>query len=228
MRRLILASGILALCSGCGRSIHADLPSGQEAYALFPEPSEAAELSTYRIGPLDVLKVTVFREPDLSFDNLQVDAAGNLSYPLLGTIRAQGKTAIEISDEIARRLGQKYLVDPQVSVTVAASISQRVTVEGDVTTPGVYEINGTSTLLEALAQAKSPTDVAKLDQIVVFRRVDGKRMGAVFNLNDIREGRAPDPEIRGGDVIVVGYSAIKGGLRDFLRSAPILGLFRYF
>ncbi|WP_284053347.1 polysaccharide biosynthesis/export family protein [Stakelama marina] len=208
------------------------LPSGDAAYAMFPEPDLTRQATSYEIGPLDVLSITVFQEPDLSFsgtgNQLQVDAAGNISYPLLGTVRAAGKTALELSNEIAAALGRKYLVDPQVSVTVAASISQRVTVEGDVNKPGTYEINGTSTLLEALAQAESPTEVAKLDQIVIFRRVDGKRMGGVFNLNDIREGKAADPEIKGGDVIVVGFSAVKGAFRDLFKAAPFFNVFRYF
>ncbi|GAA4779051.1 polysaccharide biosynthesis/export family protein [Stakelama sediminis] len=193
-----------------------------------PAPRVGAQVADYRLGPLDVLSVTVFQEPDLSFDKLQVDASGNVSFPLIGTVHAQGKTASELSDDIAARLGKKYLVDPQVSVTVVSSVSQNVTVEGDVKEPGVYPVNGQSTLLQALAQAQSPTDVAKLDQVVIFRNIDGKRAGAVFNVKAIREGRAPDPQVLGGDVIVVGFDAVKGGFRDLLKTAPFFNLFRYF
>src|SRR3546814_7357236 len=79
-------------------------------------------------------------------------------------------------------------------------------VEGKVNQLGVYAINGRSTLLQALAQAQSPTDVANLSQVVIFRNIDGRRAGAVFDVKAIREGRTPDPEILGGDVIVVGRS----------------------
>jgi polysaccharide export outer membrane protein len=125
-------------------------------------------------------------------------------------------------------LGKEYLVNPQVSVSVASSVSQNVTVEGDVNQPGVYAINGTETLLTALAQAQSPTDVAKLNQVVIFRNINGKRAGAVFDVEAIREGRVPDPEVLGGDVIVVGFDRVKGAFRDFFKTAPFFYLFRYF
>jgi polysaccharide export outer membrane protein len=205
-----------------------DLPSGASAYSVIPAPDPGASVAAYRIGALDVLKVTVFQEPDLSFDQIQVDASGNVALPLIGTVHAEGKTAAELSSEIAAKLGTKYLVNPQVSVAVASSVSQNVTVEGNVGQPGVYAINGTSTLLQALAQAQSPTDVAKLDQVVIFRNIDGRRAGAVFDVKAIREGRMPDPEVLGGDVIVVGFDALKGAFRDFLKTAPFFAAFRYF
>src|SRR3546814_1122888 len=136
--------------------------------------------------------------------------------------------AAPLSSEIATKLGAKYLVNPQVSVSVASSVSQNVTVEGNVNQPGVYAINGRSTLLKALAQAQSPTDVANLSQVVIFRNIDGRRAGAVFDVQAIREGRPPDPEIVGGDVIVVGCDAVKGGFRDFFKMAPFFYVFRYF
>lgn len=229
VRRVAIASGMAVLCAGCsGMSADRDLPRGASAYSVIPAPDPEAPVAAYRIGALDVLKVTVFQEPDLSFDEIQVDASGNVALPLIGTVHAEGKSAAELSGEIAERLGAKYLVNPQVSVTVASSVSQNVTVEGNVEQPGVYAINGTSTLLQALAQAQSPTDVAKLDQVVIFRNIGGRRAGAVFDVEAIREGRAPDPQVLGGDVIVVGFDAIKGAFRDFLKMGPLLYAFRYF
>ena len=206
----------------------ADLPHGAASYAVMPPPDPGQASAAYRIGPLDVLKVTVFQEKDLSFDQIQVDASGNLAFPLIGTVHAAGDTALELSTEIARQLGKQYLVNPQVSVSVASSVSQNVTVEGDVNQPGVYAINGTETLLTALAQAQSPTDVAKLDQVVIFRNIDGKRAGAVFDVSAIREGRVPDPQVLGGDVIVVGFDQVKGVFRDLFKTAPFFYVFRYF
>jgi len=205
-----------------------DLPHGMASYGVMPPPDPSAPEAAYRIGPLDVLKVTVFQEKDLSFDQIQVDASGNLSFPLIGTVHAAGDTALELSGAIARELGKQYLVNPQVSVSVAASVSQNVTVEGDVKQPGVYAINGTETLLGALAQAQSPTEVAKLDQVVIFRNIDGRRAGAVFDVKAIREGRVPDPKVLGGDVVVVGFDQVKGVFRDLFKTAPFLYAFRYF
>src|SRR3546814_477011 len=141
--RVAIASGLAVVCAGCsGMSVDRDLPRGSAAYGVIPAPDAGATAAAYRIGALDVLKVTVFQEEDLSFDELQVDASGNVSLPLIGTVRAEGMTAAALSSEIATKLGAKYLVNPQVSVSVASSVSQNVTVEGNVNQPGVYAING--------------------------------------------------------------------------------------
>ena len=221
---VLLAAGLLSAC----QSPRAGLPHGADAYAVIPPPAAGTTRSAYRIGPLDVLAITVFQEPELSQRDLQVDASGNLLMPLVGTVQARGKTAHQLSREIAGRLGTEYLVDPQVTVTVTASVSQQVTVEGNVTMPGVYDITGAPTLLEALARARSPTRVARLQEVVVFRTIDGRRAGAVFDVAAIRNGRAPDPELLGGDVVVVGFDAVKGAFRDFLTTAPLVSAFRTF
>lgn len=225
-RSLCLLAGI-AGATGC-QSPRAELPRGAAAYALIPAPTAGTTRSQYRIGPLDMLAITVFQEPDLSQRDVQVDASGNLLMPLIGEVHARGKTAHQLSAEISRQLGTRYVVDPQVTVSVTNSVSQQVTVEGNVTQPGVYDITGAPTLLEALARARSPTRVARLEEVVVFRVVDGRRAGAVFDVAAIRNGRAPDPELLGGDVVVVGFDALKGAFRDFLSTAPLVSAFRAF
>lgn len=223
-REILLLALTAASLGGCVQS-RTDLPRGNAAYAAFPAAANSGQRTAYRIGPLDVLNVTVFQEPDLTVPQAQVDAAGNMLFPLIGDVRAQGKTTRELSQEIAARLGARYIVNPQVTVAVTSSVSQRVTVEGSVNEPGVYEISGSSSLLEALARAKSPTRTARTGEVVVFRTTGGVRTGAVFNVDDIRAGRAPDPEILGGDLIVVGFSAVKGAFRDLLTAAPLLNVF---
>jgi polysaccharide export outer membrane protein len=227
MRPRLLPLLALAFTSAC-QSPRAALPDGAQAYAVIPAPTAGTTRSAYRIGPLDVLAVSVFQEPDLSQRDVQVDASGNVLMPLIGPVHACGKTARQLSAEIERQLGAEYLVDPQVTVSVTASVSQQVTVEGNVTMPGVYDITGAPTLLEALARARSPTRVARLQEVVVFRVIDGRRAGAVFDLTAIRAGRAPDPELLGGDVVVVGFDGVKGAFRDFLTTAPLVNAFRAF
>lgn len=206
----------------------ASLPSGAEAYRLIPAETEAGPLALYRIGPLDELSVRVFQEPELSFESVSVDAAGSFTFPLIGQLAAAGKTPQELAEELERGLATRFLRDPQVVVGVVASAAQRVTVEGSVTEPGVYEIAGSTSLLDSIARAKGLTLTAVDDEVIVFRVVDGERFGAVFNLQQIREGRASDPQILGGDRIVVGFSAIRGVYQDFLRAAPILNVFTRF
>lgn len=205
-----------------------DLPTGEAAYRLMPPQDMGAGPEAYRIGVLDVLSVRVFQEEELSFESLAVDASGIINFPLVGEIQAAGKTPIQLSDEIEAGLGTRFIRNPQVVVGVVSSAAQRVTVDGSVGEPGVYEIAGSSSLLESIARAQGTTNTAALGEVVIFRMVNGERYGAVFNLRHIREGRAPDPEVLGGDRIVVGFSGLKGAYQDFLRAAPILNVFTRF
>ncbi|HEX8414190.1 MAG TPA: polysaccharide biosynthesis/export family protein [Sphingomicrobium sp.] len=223
MNRLVLIA--LAGLAACA-STPSSLPSGPEAYATIPAASPERATETYRIGAQDKVNITVFQEPELSLQDVQVDAAGEILLPLIGSVTAQGRTTRELSAEIAEKLDRRFLVDPQVSVIVSSSVSQKVTVEGSVTEPGVYEVRGQTTLLEALAMAKGPSRVAALDQVAVFRTIEGQRMGALFDIRAIRRGEAADPEIRGNDTIVVGLSNVKAVWRDALAAVPALAIFR--
>lgn len=218
-----LACLLLVVTGGCAGP-ELNLPSGAEAYQRIPAPSPSTSPRQYVIGPLDKLGVTVFGERDLSTDQAQVDAMGNLSLPLVGALVADGKTPAQLEAEIRQRLG-RYVVNPQVSVLVLSSVSQRVVVEGDVNEAGVYPIQGRSTLMEVLALAKGPSNVSDTRRVAVFRTVDNQRMGAMFDLGAIQNLEAKDPEILSGDIIVVGHSSRRGAWRDFLTAAPALGLF---
>jgi polysaccharide biosynthesis/export protein len=233
MRHVIVSFAALfvSACGG-GSLANAGLPQGAAAYtAMAPSVAQQQAAPDYRIGALDTLSVSVFQEPDLSTPAnapLQVNANGNITMPLIGTVPAAGKTTSELGAVIADRLGSQYLKSPQVNVAVTSSVSQKVTVQGEVTQPGVYQIQGKTTLLDALSMAKGETRVATLNQVAVFRVVNGQRMGAIFDVNAIRRGSAPDPEVLGNDTVVVGYSKGKGLWRDILASSPLLGLFRPF
>lgn len=215
----------LATLTACA-SVAPSLPAGEQAYASFPAPDVDNVATEYRIGAQDKININVFQEPELSLQDVQVDASGNILLPLIGAVTAAGRTSAELSREIAKRLDARFLVDPQVSVIVSSSVAQKVTVEGSVMEPGVYEVRGETTLLEALAMAKGPSRVAALDQVAVFRTIGGKRMGALFNVKDIRRGDAADPEILGNDTVVVGLSNIKSVWRDALAAVPALAIFR--
>ena len=219
----MLKAGICALIffalAACASS---NLPRGQEAYEMFPPPSGETSVNEYQIGPLDVLKITVFQEPDLSLEEVPVDASGDVLLPLIGLIEAAGKTGTELSSDIAARLEERYLIDPQVSIIVSESASQNITVEGAVNQPGIFEIQGQSNLLQAMALARGPTETARLGEVIVFRRKEDGLYAAQFNLSDIRTGKAGNPEILAGDIVVVGNSFAKALFRDFLQLSPLL------
>ncbi len=220
---MVLLGLVLAGCQTAPRS--AALPQGQAAYEIAPAIDIAAKPQAYRIGPGDLISVQVFQEPDLSAEKIQVDDVGRIQVPLAGDILATGLTAPELAAVITERLGREFIRYPRVVVSVVSTREQTVAVEGEVKMPGVYKISPSDTLLSAIARAQSPTNVARLDEIVVFRTVNGRRLGARFDLREIRAGRAADPQVLGGDVIVVGYSSLKGIYRDILQAAPLFNIF---
>ncbi len=223
-----LAVAALAL-GGCasGSQLGPNIAAGTAAYDVIPAGQAASAVaSDYKIGSLDALDVTVFQEPELSAKGLQVDSAGQIAFPLVGSVEARGKTATQLARELELLFGAKYLKDPQVTVTVASSVSQKVSVQGEVTEPGVYPLNGPATLLDVLSMAKGETEVASLNQIVVFRNLDGQRMGAVFDVGSIRRGEADDPVIQGNDLVVVGYSSARRFWRNVTNAAPVFNVFK--
>ncbi len=188
----------------------------------------ATPTAEYRIGVGDKLSVRVFQVADLSFEELVVDTSGNINLPLIGAVRGAGRTAGEMSTDIAARLAAQYLRDPQVTVTIEEAASQKITVDGAVTKPGVYEMRGSTSLLQAVAMAEGPSRVADLTKVAVFRTIDGRRSVALFDLSAIRQGRAADPQVLGDDVIVVDISRLSSGLREAVGALPALAAFAYF
>ena len=181
----------------------------------------------YVIGPQDKLRIRVFEVKDLSFDEEEVDANGQIQLPLIGRVTAAGKTTVQLQDELAQRLGERYLQSPQVSVSVAESASQKVTVEGEVKSPGVFQMKGKTTLMQAIAMAGGPSDVANLRKVAIIRDGDGTRRAAVVDYQAIRDGKAGDPIIQGNDVVVMDSSATKSLWSNVMKNLPIFTLLAY-
>ena len=185
--------------------------------------------SGYLLGPRDVISIDVFKVPDLT-RSVQISETGTVNLPLVGEVRASGRTAQELERDLTARFGGRYLKDPQVSVRVAEYNSQRVTVEGAAAKkPGVYPLREKNTLLDIMAQAGGiDRDIGSSD-LVVFRRDErGARTAAVFDLDAIRAGTAEDPVMQPGDVIVVDTSTAKVALNNVMRYAGFAMMFRPF
>lgn len=231
MKRLpTLALVIMAIMlAGCGgpRMDVGQMTAAEPVDLRSAQPVAAAP-ADYRIGVGDKLNVRVFQVEDLSFDDLVVDTSGNIQLPLIGAVRGAGRTAVEMSTDIAARLAAQYLRDPQVTVTVKEAASQKITVDGAVTKPGVYEMRGSTSLLQAVAMAEGPTRVADLTKVAVFRTIEGRRSVALFDLSAIRQGRASDPQVLGDDVIVVDTSRLSSALREVVGALPAFAAFAYF
>ena len=175
-----------------------------------PSTGPVAAPNDYRIGPQDLLKLDVFGVEALSKRSVRVNASGQISLPLIGTLQAGGLTAEQLAADIAARLAQDYLQNPQVTIFIEEFTSQRVTVTGAVKTPNVFPLKGKMTLLQAVAQAGGPTSVANLGSVKILRPApDGTRKTLEYDLAAIRDGATPDPEIWGEDVVQVETSAVK-------------------
>ena len=225
--RLVLGiASTVFLLSGCAQPSRS-IPRGALPYDVVgvnPTPT----VREPRIQPADRIDVRVLFEPDLTREQVRVGADGAIQLPLVGQVKAGGLTAQELAQLLRSRL-RAYIKEPQVEVSVASTISDRVTVEGNVNDPGAFDIAGSSTLLEILARAKSPNRTASLKEVVVFRNVDGQRMAAVFDVGRIRRGIDKNPTLYPGDIVVVGFSNIKGAFRDVLGVVPaLIAVFRPF
>jgi polysaccharide export outer membrane protein len=191
--------------------------------------SSAGVDQNYRLGPLDKISVNVFGLEKLSVEKVQVDASGVIVLPLIGAVKVGGRTAEEVSTEVANRLGEKYLESPNVTVSIEEAVSQRVTVTGAVIESGIYALRGPTSLLQAVSLAKGPdAKVADLRQVAVFRVIKGEREIAIFDLDAIRRGTKPDPEILGGDTVVVPASNSKNVWNQIIGALPAFGVFTLF
>ena len=219
---MIVCAGLLA---GCNTASNSNVATGLAA----SDPTAEATATTgpgaagYKIGPLDVLDISVFKVPELS-KSVQVADGGTINLPLVGEIRAGGMTAQEIERDLTARLGAKYLQKPQVTVYVKEYNSQRVTVEGAVKKQGIYPIKGKNSLMQVIAMAEG-LDTKSDSTVVVVRYIDGKRSAAKFDINSIRSGETEDPPLQAGDMVVVGTSAIKESFDNILKTLPLLGVF---
>jgi polysaccharide export outer membrane protein len=173
------------------------------------------------IGPLDTIQVDVFNIPDLSRE-VQVDAGGRIAMPLIGTIDASGRTAQELAQSISGALRGRYVRNPNVTVNIRSSVSQVVTMEGQVVEPGLYPVTNQMTLLRAIASAKGLSEFAKQDDVVILRTVGGRKMAGLYNIDAIRRGAYDDPAVYANDVVVVGDSPVRRRFRDLVSVAPLL------
>lgn len=173
------------------------------------------------IGPLDTIQVDVFNVPDLSRE-MQVDASGRISMPLAGTIDARGKTAEELARAIEAALRARYVRDPEVTVNIRSSVSQVVTIDGQVVEPGLYPVTNQMTLMRAIASAKGLSEFARQDDVVILRTVNNQKMAGLYNVAAIRRGAYDDPAVYANDVIVVGDSPQRRLFRDVVSLSPVL------
>jgi polysaccharide biosynthesis/export protein VpsN len=153
----------------------------------------------YRLGAGDLIKITVYDEPDLSLDIL-VGLSGSISYPLLGDIQVVGLSPRELEENLAKRLKGSYLVDP--SVTVVIEEYRPFYVSGEVVRPGSYAFHPGLTIEKAVSIAGGFTERASKSKIKILRDEDLSGSGNVKTLNGVKLSDVVSP----GDVITVEQS----------------------
>lgn len=183
-RLWLMALGLLAGCA------HATTPP--------PVPPKAE----YRIGKEDVVAVEVWKDPALSAKE-PVRPDGKISLPMIGEVRAEGRTATDLQKEITTRLAP-MVNDPVVSVQVAEINAAKFFVLGEVAHPGAYPVRGTMNVLQALALAGGPTEWANRGEIVVIRHDnDGKEARYNVNYREVVDGKAQAIVLIPGDTVYV-------------------------
>src|SRR5262249_47988351 len=172
------------------------------APAQAPPPSPPVD-DTYRVGPEDMLEISVWKEEGLKKETV-VRPDGAFSFPLIGDVQAAGPTVAELREEIAKRL-VRYIPDPTVSVLVLRVGSNKIYVIGRVNKPGDFAVGRYLDVLQALALAGGLTPFADEHNIKVIRKHDGKDVVLFFDFSAVSRGENLDQNIRlqGGDVIVV-------------------------
>lgn len=233
--RIALVCLLALLLGACASSGGSRLGSVQRSTpgAAMPAPDSRSDagaytgMSEYRMGPQDLIEISVFQVDELN-RTVRVNTLGQISLPLVGVVQAGGLTAQELEKQLAAKLDATYLQNPQVTVFVKEYASQRITMEGAINKPGIYPISGRTSLLQAIAMGGGVTNLADLQGIVVFRQVDGKKMGAKFDLKAIRAGASEDPQIYGDDIIVVDQSGSRTALRRFIETLPVFSFFGIF
>lgn len=177
------------------------------ALMLLLTPSVNAEPTEYTLYPADVISINVFGYPELSFpspgnpDSVTIRSDGKFGFPLIGEIEATGKSPQELARLIAGLLG-KYYVDPQVTVNVLRFRTERVYVLGEVNAPGLYELDKSRNLLDAIGAAKGYTqDAAKTKIFIIRKDQQGKpiriNLMELLNKGDVSK----NPRLQEGDIV---------------------------
>jgi polysaccharide export outer membrane protein len=175
----------------------------QPAKVAAPTSPQAVQLEAFKIGPEDVLAISVWKNEAMS-RTVPVRPDGKISLPLLDDVDAAGLTPMQLRDVLAKRLAE-YIPNPEVSVIVTDVKSFKVSVIGEVVKPGRYELKSWTTVLDVLAEAGGFNQFAARSRIVILRR-NGKSMTRVpFNYNKVVSsgGEEENFYLQPGDVVLI-------------------------
>jgi polysaccharide export outer membrane protein len=185
-------------------------------------------LSTYRLGPEDVISVSVFDLAKYSKTGIIVPPDGRIDYYLVrGGIHVAGKTTQQVADEIARHLDE-YIIDPKVSVSLDKAMSARYGVIGDVAQPGIRVMTRRLSVYEALSEAGGILATGKKQIFVLHWNADRTMQRIPVDVAAIEKGKSADNYfLSPGDQIFVPGNRWKR-VESVIKLAPILSFARIF
>jgi polysaccharide biosynthesis/export protein len=198
-RGLLIAVSVATLTT----FVYADASAQQTPSAAKTKPPVPAGLEDYKIGPEDVLAISVWKNEPMS-RVVPVRPDGMISLPLLDDIMAAGLTPTELRNILAQKLAE-YVPSPAVTVIVNDVKSFKVSVIGEVIRPARYELKSRTSVLDVLALAGGFNQFAARTRIVVLRQEGEKKIRIPFNYNKVTQGGADEENLylRPGDIVLV-------------------------
>ena len=173
-----------------------------------PPPQNTRQGADQLIAENDVLDISIYQVNELD-RTLRVDSNGLIKMPLIGTMKAAGKTIPALELEMKKKYDAKYLQSSDISIHMKDSAGQKITMDGEFIRPNIYPSTSTLTLLQAVALAGGLSKIADEGKIFVFRQHKAQKLVANYSIEDIRAGKSRDPRLFGGDVAVAFTSKSK-------------------
>jgi polysaccharide export outer membrane protein len=199
MGRILLLMTILLVALSAGARAEESKPA-----AAASGDAQAVDFGPdYLLGPGDVIDIAVWKDETLT-KSVIVLPDGKISFPLIGEIKAAGRTVPQLKEEITKKISP-YAPDPTVSIEVRQVNSMLVYVIGRVNAPGRFSLNTNVNVLQALTMAGGLNPFAKRDKIKIFRQEGGKTTIFRFKYDEVTEGTELEQNIilKKGDLIVV-------------------------
>lgn len=183
------------------------------------------KMSEFILGVGDTIEISVYRQEDLQ-RTVKIDNSGKIMFPLIGDVQAAGVGVFKLRDEIKGRLS-KYLVDPQVIIDISIVQSQKVMVLGEVNNPGVFTLDSDFSVIDAISKAGGMTHDAKLGNVLLIRRKDGKSGVVSLDLKKTLKGEdlSGNVTLQNGDIVYLPAVAIANASRYFSHISQILSPF---
>lgn len=199
IRQVVLTVLMAGCLAGCETLSSWPADSVKSSLEVYMAPRRQLVSTVYTLGASDKLDITVYRHPELTLQ-VRITSEGTFVYPLIGTLKAAGRTVVQLEKELTRRLQEANLEAPQVAVTVKEYRHQHVYVLGEVKSPGVYTLAHNVTLKELIVSANGLTANAGSYVLVVRGDHPGQRAVKVRHLDNLPGIRVDLNKLLAGEV----------------------------